>query len=455
MAESKVKKDEEKKEKKNQTKTTANKKDNQTTTKSKGSTKTKNTESKPDTKTNKVEKKEEQKEKTIKTETKETKTETTENKPKSKKKVILIVVSIILIIVLACAGLGTYYYFNENKKITEISTMQEQAFLEFSDEVKYGQEISYNDLLPKLVDTNKLQENTNIILEINSKEIKQDETFKFEELGTYNVKVKLEYKYNYSIITSLSKMIESEKTTEIVIEDKEPPTINGVADKEITVGDQINLQEGITATDNVDGEVEVKVEGEVDNNKVGEYKIKVTATDKSGNNAESSFKVTVKEKPKVETNTAQKGTTANNGTNKANGNGGGTTAVASTGDNITDIVRLTNQYRAEVGLGALSLNSKLSAAAQKRATELVSNCSHTRPDGSYFDSIFVDYDIHTWNYGENIAWGQTNGVSVAQTWRNSPGHYKNMIRNGGHYIGIGAYNAGGRWYWVQLITDSV
>lgn len=393
-----------------------------------------------------------------------TKTKKTNNK--SKKKAVLITVSIILVILLACGGAGTYYYLKEGKKIEELSTAQEAAFLDFSqtssgengeeinegnsEEIKYGQEVSYNDLLSKLVDTSKLQENTNITLSVNDKQINPEETYKFEQLGTYTLKVKLEYQYTYSLINSLTKTIVNEKSTEILIEDKEAPTINGVADKEITVGDQINLQDGITATDNVDGEVEVKVEGEVDNNKAGEYQIKVTATDNAGNNAEASFKVNVKEKPVVTTTSPK--ISSNSSTSKGGSNGG---AVASSGNHVQDILRLTNQYRAEVGQNALTLDSKLSAAAQKRATELVQNCSHTRPNGTSCFTVYDDYGIHAWNYGENIAWGQANGASAAQWWRNSPGHYANMIRSGFHKIGIGVHSAGGRLYYVQLFADSV
>ena len=88
-------------------------------------------------------------------------------------------------------GAGICYYFSEGKKITEITISQDQAFLDFSEEVKYGQEISYDDLLSKLIDKNKLHANTNITLLINETQLNQKETFKFEHLGTYTVNVKI------------------------------------------------------------------------------------------------------------------------------------------------------------------------------------------------------------------------------------------------------------------------
>ena len=380
------------------------------------------------------------------------------NKRKSKKKVIFILFVIILVFLLACGGIGVYYYTTENKKISEISKIQEDSLQDFSEEIKYGQEISYENLVDKLVNTSELPENTNITIQINDRELSTEEKFKFDKLGTYTIKVKLDYTYTYSIINRLTQNIESEKTIEIVIEDQEKPVIKGVTNKEITVGDKINLQDGITATDNVDEKVEIKIEGTVDNKKAGKYNIKVIASDKSGNTENATFTVTVKEKTKVTTSTTSNGNSKTNGssTDKSKTSGNSTDSAktaASSQKYISDILRLTNQYRAEVGVDALTLDSKLSAAAQKRATELVTTPSHTRPNGTSCFTVFNEYGIDAWTYGENIAYGQANGTSAAKWWRNSSGHYKNMTKKDYKKIGIGAYYSGGRWYWVQLFTD--
>lgn len=380
------------------------------------------------------------------------------NKKKSKKKVIFILLAIILVFLLACGGIGAYYYTTENKKISEISKIQENSLQDFSEEIKYGQEISYEDLIGKLVNISELSENTNITIQINDRELSTEEKFKFDKLGTYTIKVKLDYTYTYSIINRLTQNIESEKTIEIVIEDQEKPVIKGVTNKEITVGDKINLQDGITATDNVDEKVEIKIEGTVDNKKAGKYNIKVIASDKSGNTENATFTVTVKEKTKVTTSTTSNGNSKTNesSTDKSKTSVNSTDSAktaASSQKYIADILRLTNQYRAEVGVDALTLDSKLSAAAQKRATELVKTPSHTRPNGTSCFTVFNEYGIDAWTYGENIAYGQANGTSAAKWWRNSSGHYKNMTKKEYKKIGIGAYYSGGRWYWVQLFTD--
>lgn len=370
------------------------------------------------------------------------------SKIKNKKKFIMIVTVIIAVFLLASGGIVTYYYVKENNKISEISKSQEETLKNFSEEIKYGQEFSYDNLIDNLIDTNKLKKNTNITILINDEKLSNKDTFKFEKIGTYTIKVKLEYTYIYSLITFLTKNIENEKILKIVVVDKEKPIIEGVSNKEITVGDNINLQDGITATDNVDGEVEVKIDGTVDNEKPGNYDIKVIATDKSGNTEEVTFTVTVKEKPKEPINNSYNNKNYNNGNN----NNGSSVAV-SREQHIADILRITNQYRAEVGANAVTLDSKLSELAQKRAMELVSLQSHTRPNGTYYHTIFEEYGMLIWVSGENLAYGQPDGISAAEWWRNSPGHYQTMTYKGYTKIGIGAYYSGGKWYWIQLFTS--
>jgi lipopolysaccharide export LptBFGC system permease protein LptF len=60
------------------------------------------------------------------------------------------------------------------------------------------------------------------------------------------------------------------------------------------------ITKNITFGKVLNAEVEITVEGEVDNTKSGEYNIKVKAEDKNGNISEKNFKVTVKEIQKIE-----------------------------------------------------------------------------------------------------------------------------------------------------------
>ncbi len=241
-----------------------------------------------------------------------------EVKKQRKSKKWLIILIIILLILLALGGAGYYYYTylvkQQDEKIQDIYNKNNQALHEFSETIEYGTQISYEELLNKVVDINLLQENTNIKLYINDQEIQTETNYKFETVGNYSIKVELTKKYEYTLIKQIHKTIENIKNCEIKVEDTKNPVITGVSDKEIIVGDEINLSEGISATDEIDGQLEVTIEGNVDNQKAGEYTIKAKAIDKNGNVAEQEFKVTVKEKTVAKTNTTTSSNKSSNST---------------------------------------------------------------------------------------------------------------------------------------------
>lgn len=74
------------------------------------------------------------------------------------------------------------------------------------------------------------------------------------------------------------------------------PTIEGAKDITVSIGDNIDLLHGITATDNSHGEVSLKVEGDYDLNVANEYVLSYVAVDASGNSSSFDFKLIVKQK---------------------------------------------------------------------------------------------------------------------------------------------------------------
>lgn len=84
---------------------------------------------------------------------------------------------------------------------------------------------------------------------------------------------------------------------EPVVVDTTPPTINGLIElKEYVVGDEINLLQGVTAVDEIDGEITFTVNPEtIDSRKSGSYVVTYTAIDKSNNKTEITVTVIVKE----------------------------------------------------------------------------------------------------------------------------------------------------------------
>lgn len=119
---------------------------------------------------------------------------------------------------------------------------------------------------------------------------------------------------------------------------------------------------------------------------------------------------------------------------------------------VTQVLENTNRLRREKGLPELRIDPGLNAYAKVRAHELPEKFSHTRPDGSDIASGIEGSYI-----GENIAAGTASAEeTVMRQWRNSKGHYENIINPQYTTIGIGiAYAPGSRYkyYWVQVFSQ--
>lgn len=122
---------------------------------------------------------------------------------------------------------------------------------------------------------------------------------------------------------------------------------------------------------------------------------------------------------------------------------------------INSVLGYVNQYRSEVGAPQITLDYSLTVAAEIRALEMgwADYFSHTRPNGSSCFSVVDELGIGYYAVGENIAYGYWDAASVSDGWRNSPGHYSNMISTNFSKIGIGMANVNGSYYWVQLFTN--
>ena len=116
-----------------------------------------------------------------------------------------------------------------------------------------------------------------------------------------------------------------------------------------------------------------------------------------------------------------------------------------------EVVRLVNEERAKAGLPALTVDRGAASAAQVRAKEIERSFSHTRPDGSSFNSALTEAGVNSRGAGENIAYGQNSPEKVMEGWMNSSGHRANILNSSYTSIGVGHYqNASGVNYWTQL-----
>lgn len=122
-----------------------------------------------------------------------------------------------------------------------------------------------------------------------------------------------------------------------------------------------------------------------------------------------------------------------------------------------EVLTLVNEIRAEAGVQPLTLDTTLCQAATMRSLEMnySQQFSHTRPSGEACFSVFGTYGVGYRTAGENIAAGQRTPESVVNAWKNSEGHYKNMINANFNKLGVGMSDMqmGYGIYWTQLFTD--
>lgn len=115
-----------------------------------------------------------------------------------------------------------------------------------------------------------------------------------------------------------------------------------------------------------------------------------------------------------------------------------------------EVIRLTNQKRAQNGLPALKANWELSRIARYKSQDMHDKnyFSHTSPTyGSPFD-MMKKFGISYSSAGENIAKGQSTPAQVVEAWMNSPGHRANILNRSYTEIGVG-YVSDGK-YWTQM-----
>lgn len=209
-----------------------------------------------------------------------------------KKKKVIIGATTIAVIILMTGGIATGIAFNRNEAIKKANMQEVRKILDESEiqdkTCEYGTTINITDFhFPKSVK-----------VMINGQEVR--DTYTFNKLG--KAEVKLEGIVLYKDFFNKNKELKDIKLVSYNIVDTTKPEIIGAEDKTIKQGDQINLKDNIKVEDNVDKDLEVKINGNVDTNTPGEYEITYTATDRSNNTTEKKIKIKVeaKEQEKVE-----------------------------------------------------------------------------------------------------------------------------------------------------------
>ncbi len=121
------------------------------------------------------------------------------------------------------------------------------------------------------------------------------------------------------------------------------------------------------------------------------------------------------------------------------------------------VLDLVNVERAKVGCQPLTLDARLTAAAQSHSEDMAINdyFSHTSLDGTTA-SQRVTRAGYAWTAtGENIAAGYASAAQVMQGWMKSDGHRANILNCIYVHMGVGHYYEAGDTYghyWTQVFA---
>ncbi len=102
------------------------------------------------------------------------------------------------------------------------------------------------------------------------------------------------------------------------------------------------------------------------------------------------------------------------------------------------VIELTNQKRAEEGVGALEYNAVLAQAAKEKGEDMLAKdyWAHVSPDGTLPWNFFTDAGYKYKYAGENLARDFSDPVSAVAAWIASPSHKENLLSSKYQHIGV-------------------
>jgi uncharacterized protein YkwD len=105
---------------------------------------------------------------------------------------------------------------------------------------------------------------------------------------------------------------------------------------------------------------------------------------------------------------------------------------------VDDVVRLTNEKRAEAGLPPLTYSPDLSRAALEKGDDMITKdyWAHVAPDGTQPWYFFNDVGYKYRYAGENLAKDFSTAQAAVDAWMASPSHKENILSSKYDDIGI-------------------
>lgn len=109
-----------------------------------------------------------------------------------------------------------------------------------------------------------------------------------------------------------------------------------------------------------------------------------------------------------------------------------------------ELVRLTNELRASLGVAPLTMDENICIASCKKAidydlADYYDGDNHTMIDGRRWQALYEDFNIVATARAENIAEGPSFKTAKAmfEGWKNSKIHYTNMVNPAYTRVGVG------------------
>ena len=206
-------------------------------------------------------------------------------KNKLKKKVIIPIVLVLLSAIVIGGVIGVKKYYKSKELMVVISKKID---------VSLGDKVYNTDAVKKI---------------INGKVVDKKEVINTDKVGVQTIKLTIEDYFKKT----------KDYSFEVNVKDTVAPEIQAKEKLTTEYDTKIDLLKDVTATDNYDKEIEVKVEGEYDLKKAGEYKLQYIAKDSSGNETKKEVVLVVKEKV-VETPKIVEKPVTNNSNNQTQNN---------------------------------------------------------------------------------------------------------------------------------------
>ena len=282
--------------------------------------------------------------------------------------------------------------FHASKTITVKVISAENPIITASDrEVKQFEEFDYMDgVSAKAYDGTDLTDN-----------ITYDKTVNTDIADTYEV--------TYKVKDSKGK--EASKTVKITVIPNAKPVINA-SDKEVYLNSEFDPLEGVTASDEEDGEItDIEYKGTVNTKEVGDYKVTYMVTDKNGQTTEKTItvKVIVNQLPVI--NAYDKTITINTKFDPLEG----ITAYDNEDGTITDIRVLKNDVKIDT-LGKYEVTYEVTDSYDQTVTKTimvtVSEKVLVEKEGEFYLDYLKEVDGNLQIKGYNIIKNVNNDLNT-------------------------------------------